>query len=131
MAQALLSARTALVVEDDRGVRDLAAAVLEETDLQVVEVESGEQALHYLKQHAEEVALVFADVHIPCLLDGVDLARAIHSRWPWIKVVVTSGAPGDRLDHLPASAAFLPKPWRALDVLIAAERACDQVAAYR
>lgn len=128
MGQALLSARTALVVEDDRGVRELAAAILEETDLQVVEAESGEQALYHLKQHAEEVALVFADVHIPCLLDGVDLARAVHTRWPWIKVVVTSGAPGDRLSHLPSEATFLPKPWRALDILVAAERACEQPA---
>ena len=107
---------------------DGAAAILEETDLQVVEAESGEQALYHLKQHAEEVALVFADVHIPCLLDGVDLARAVHTRWPWIRVVVTSGAPGDRLSHLPSEATFLPKPWRALDILVAAERACEQPA---
>jgi DNA-binding NtrC family response regulator len=80
------------------------------------------------KQHADEVALIFADVHIPCLLDGVDLARAVHTRWPWIKVVVTSGAPGDRLAHLPSSATFLPKPWCALDVLVAAEQACEQAA---
>ncbi|ACK81046.1 response regulator [Methylorubrum extorquens] len=115
--------RIAVVVEDDRAVRDLAAAILEETDLQVVEVESGEEALYHLKQHAEEVELVFTDVRLPCLFDGVDLARAISTRWPWIKVVVTSGAPGDRLNHLPTSATYLPKPWSALDVLIAAERA--------
>lgn len=123
MGQALTSTRTALVVEDDRGVRELAAAILEETDLRVVEAESAEQALYHLKEHAEDVALVFADIHIPCLLDGVDLARAIHTRWPWIKIVVTSGAPGDRLAHLPSTARFLPKPWHALDVLVAAEQA--------
>jgi hypothetical protein len=56
-------------------------------------------------------------------MDGVDLARTISLKWPWIRVTVTSGAPGDRIEHLPRSAAFLPKPWRALDVLVEAERA--------
>lgn len=125
MGQALPTVRTALVVEDDRAVRDLAAAVLEETDLRVVEAESGEQALHHLKEHADEVALLFTDVRIPCFLDGVDLARAVDARWPWIKVVVTSGAPGDRLNHLPDAATYLPKPWSALDVLVAAEQVAD------
>lgn len=126
-----LSERSVLVVEDDRAIRDLAAAVLEETDLRVVEAESGEEALHHLKQHAEEVVLVFTDVRIPCFLDGVDLARAVSTRWPWIKVVVTSGAPGDRLDHLPEAATYLQKPWRALDVLIAAEQAAEAPPARR
>ncbi|WP_336488427.1 response regulator [Methylobacterium nigriterrae] len=121
--RAARSCRAALVVEDDRNLRDLAAAVLEETDLQVIEADSGEEALQHLRAHAEEIALVFTDVRLPCLIDGVDLARAVSTRWPWIKVVVTSGGLGDRLDHLPAAATYLPKPWRALDVLIAAERA--------
>ena len=37
-------------------------------------------------------------------------------------MIVTSGAPGDRLAQLPDGAAYLNKPWRALDLLIAAER---------
>ncbi|MGV7032966.1 response regulator [Methylobacterium symbioticum] len=125
MGQAVCE-RSILVVEDDRAVRDLAAAILEETEFRVVEAESGEAALHHLKQHAEEVVLVFTDIRIPCFLDGVDLAQAVSTRWPWIKVVVTSGAPGDRVDHLPSAATFLPKPWSALDVLVAAEQAAGQ-----
>ncbi len=51
--------------EDDRDLRDLAAAVLEETSLRVVEAESGEEALDYLRLHADEVAFVFTDVRLP------------------------------------------------------------------
>jgi CheY-like chemotaxis protein len=123
MGQATPPPRTALVVEDEAALRDLAAAILEETDLRVVEAESGEEALHYLREHAGAVALVFTGIRLPCLIDGVDLARTVSTRWPWIRVVVTSGAPGDRLEHLPTDATYMPKPWRALDVLIAAEQA--------
>jgi CheY-like chemotaxis protein len=42
--------RLALIVEDDADVRDLAAALLEETPLDVVEVESAEAALDCLRE---------------------------------------------------------------------------------
>jgi CheY-like chemotaxis protein len=118
-----LTRHVALIVEDDHDVRDLAAAVLEETDLHVVEADSAEEALHYLRDHAPEVALLFADVRLPCLMNGIDLARTVNLKWPWIKVLVTSGAAGHDLDDLPRTARFLPKPWPALEVLKEAERA--------
>jgi CheY-like chemotaxis protein len=113
----------ALVVEDDPEVRSLAAAMLEETDFEVVEVESAEAALAFLDRHGAEVALIFADVWLSGAIDGVELARIVQRRWPTVRVVVTSGNPGERLQDLPRGAAFLQKPWRALDVLVAAEKA--------
>jgi CheY-like chemotaxis protein len=124
MGQAGKPPRYAVVVEDDQDVRHLAAAILEETDLQVVEADSAEEALHFLRQHAPHIALVFADIRLPCLTDGVELARSIHTEWPWIKIILTSGGPdGDDLDKLPDDISYMPKPWRALDVLVEAERA--------
>ena len=71
--------RSRLIVEDDPIVRELAAALLEETDLRVVECEDAEQALAALCKHGEDIALIFADVRLPGLLDGVDLALARQS----------------------------------------------------
>lgn len=113
---------TVIVVEDDPFVRDLAATMLEETDLNVVETLTAEDALAHLREHADDVRMVFADLWLAGKLDGIDLARTIGAQWPWIKVVVTSGNPGDRLSDLPPNAEFMAKPWRALDVLIEAER---------
>lgn len=42
-------ARVALIVEDDVEIRGLAAALLEETDLEVVEAASAEEAMDYLR----------------------------------------------------------------------------------
>ena len=112
----------ALVVEDEAQVRDLAAAILEETDLSVVEAETAEEALAFLRENAPDVGMIFADVKLPGAIDGVDIARIAALSWPWIKVVLTSGAMDHPLEDLPRSATFMPKPWRALDVLVEAER---------
>lgn len=117
------SRRLAIVVESDERTRALAAALLEETDLAVLECASAEAALALLQQHGASVAFVFADQELAGPRDGFDLAKAAASRWPAVHIVLTadSGRPG--LDGLPASVVTLPKPWRGLDVLIEAERA--------
>jgi CheY-like chemotaxis protein len=113
----------ALIVEDDPDVRELAAALLEETELDVVEVGSAEAALDCLQERGGEVAMLFADVRLPGPMDGVQLAKAACTLWPTVRIVLTSGDPGARLDDLPECVTFMPKPWRGLDVLVQAEKA--------
>jgi CheY-like chemotaxis protein len=115
----------ALVVDDDADERSLAAAILEETDLRVVEASSGEQALDYLRTRAGEVVFLFTGTRLPCLMSGLDLARNVQSNWPWIRVMVTSDTSlgQDELIELPREVRVMSKPWNALDVLIEAERA--------
>ncbi len=114
-------APVALVVEDDAAIRDLATAVLEETDLGVIACENAEDALSVLERDDVTVALLFADIRLPGAMDGVTLAKAVERRWPDVRVIVTSGGKQDV--SLPRGAVFMQKPWRALDVLVQAERA--------
>ena len=113
----------ALIVEDDPDVRALAGALLEETPLEVVEVESAEAALDCLQERGGEVAMMFADVRLPGDMDGVQLAKAACKLWPTIRIVLTSGDPGAVSEELPDCVTFMPKPWRGLDVLVQAEKA--------
>ena len=113
----------ALVVEDEPLLRELASTVLGELGLEIAEAETGEEAFAFMEGRGGEVALVFADVRLPGALDGVDLAHRIGMRWPRCRVVVTSGAAGDRHESLPRNVTFLPKPWRGLDVVAEAGRA--------
>jgi len=116
----------ALVVEDDPEVRELAAALLEETELDVVEVESAEAALEHLQERGGEVAMIFADIRLAGEIDGVQLAKAACTLWPTVRIVLTSGAVDSRLDDLPDCVTFMAKPWRGLDVLVQAEKAVHQ-----
>ena len=122
MGRLLQPRQVALVVEDDPEVWELAATVLEETDLKVVEASSAEEALHDLRDHAHEVAFLFADVRLPRSMSGVDLARQVKAKWPWVRTVLTSGAPLEAADEVPREVRFVPKLWAALDVLAEAER---------
>jgi CheY-like chemotaxis protein len=114
----------ALIVEDDPDLRELAAALFEETEFRVVECVDAEAAFVVLCNEGADVALIFADVRLPGLLDGADLAQRARVMWPHARVVVTSGYPtaGRRL---PDEVIYMPKPWLALDVLMQAERAAD------
>ncbi|GJD82004.1 response regulator [Methylobacterium gregans] len=123
MGQALPDCPVALVVEDDDAVRNLAAAVLEETDLEVIACASAEDAISVLESRNVNVALLFADIRLPGPMDGLSLARTVEDRWPDVRVVVTSGEDARGDARLPKEAVFMRKPWRALDVLVQAEHA--------
>jgi DNA-binding NtrC family response regulator len=117
---------TAVVVEDEEEQRYLSAMLLEESEFDVVECASAEHAMEIIKEKAEEVALVFTDVQLAGDMDGVDLAKAVHQELPEVSVIVTSGQAGPRLSELPPGVDFVRKPWRAIDLLIKAEKAREQ-----
>ena len=117
----------ALIVEDDPELRALAGALLEESELRVVACEDAEQAMAALVRDGDDIVLVFSDIRLPGLLDGVDLARRVKKVWPHIAMVVTSGYAPTRPEMLPDSVTYMPKPWLALDVLVQAEHAAARV----
>ena len=51
-----------------------------------------------------DVALIFADIRLPGVMDGIDLAREVRMRWPLLPVILTSGHPRD--DQLPPLGRF-------------------------
>ena len=107
--------RIAVVVDDEPDIRSLAALLLEESGLEVVEIASADEAFRYLTEHSSDVAVLFTDVVMPGRLTGDALAQVVSHNWPWIRVLVTSGYPQA---DLPERAVYMPKPWRALDVLV-------------
>lgn len=120
------SGKLALVVEDDATTRALAEALLEETELGVVGCDSAEAAIEIMRTRGGDVCLVFADVHLSGVMDGVQLASAIALLWPMTRLVVTSGQRTQRPGSLAPQAVFIPKPWRPMDLLGEAERACAE-----
>jgi len=115
--------RIALIVEDDAEVRQLMKMVIEEAELDIIECESAEAALATMLLRGKDVAMIFADVRLSGEMDGIGLAREVKMRWPHLVVVLTSGSAVDHLGQLPPGVEYMPKPWKALDVLTAAERA--------
>ena len=95
MGQAQQS-RAVLIVEDDAELRSLAAALFEDQQVDTIECESAEAALAVLLMGGREVAMIFADIRLRGVMDGVDLAREVKMRWPLLPVILNSGHPRDR-----------------------------------
>ncbi len=112
---------TALVVEDDVRQRTLVSVLLEESDLRVIQCESAEAALAVLDQIGPRLAMMFTDVELAGDIDGIELAHQARTRFPDLRIVVTSGAP--RVRRLPDGTTFMAKPWVPLDVLREAQHA--------
>lgn len=115
----------AVVAEDDPDVRDVAVVLFEESELRVIPCNSAEAAFAAMCKCGSDVAILFADVRLAGLMDGVDLAHRVKRMWPHVKIVLTSGHPGSRSNALPQDAVYMPKPWLALDLLIEAEKAAE------
>ena len=123
MEQAEQEHRAILIVEDDAALRSLAAALFEDEQVNTIECESAEAALATLLIGGREVAMIFADIRLPGVMDGVDLSWEVKLRWPLLPIILTSGHPLERIRELPPGVAYIPKPWRPLNLLVAAEEA--------
>ena len=115
--------RIALIVEDDAELRHLTKLVLEEVELDIVECESAEAALATMLLRGQDVAMIFADIRLSGVMDGIDLAREVKMRWPHLVVVLTSGNAGEYPEKLPPGVVYMPKPWNPVSILAAAQHA--------
>ncbi|HEX4767990.1 MAG TPA: response regulator [Lichenihabitans sp.] len=112
----MVDQRSVLVVEDDPMLRCDAAALLADAGIDVVEMESADNALAYVFEQAESIGAIFTDVQMPGDTDGLDLAQYVASNWPHITVLVTSGRVHPCCE-LPGNIKFVSKPWMLSDVL--------------
>lgn len=100
-----------LVVEDELLVRlDLAQAIHLE-GREVSHVPSAEEALELLARD-KSIGLVFTDIKMPGIIDGIELAKKIRQRWPSISVVVSSGNIATDARCHALGAPLMHKPYR-------------------
>ena len=101
--------------------------MLEESELDIIECESAEAALAIMLLRGQHVAMIFADIRLSGVMEGIDLVREAKMRWPHLTVILRSGNVGERLEQLLPGVDYMPRPWRPLDLLTAAERARSAV----
>ena len=115
--------RAVLLVEDDVELRGLTAKLLDEGEFDTIECESAEAALATMLIRGRDIAMIFADIKLPGVMDGIDLACEVKMRWPLLPVILTSGLPRERVRDLPLGVDYIAKPWQPRNVLIATEQA--------
>lgn len=112
-----LSGRVILLVEDEASLLSSLGAFLRLKGIEVIEAESGEQAIALLRQ-GRRVDLVLSDVEMSGGVSGVDLVKWIKVNRPSLPVVLTSGRQRTELPNVP----FLAKPYRLSQLLPIIER---------
>jgi PAS domain S-box-containing protein len=104
---------TVLLVEDESAVRRLGRRILERRGYQVIEAESGAEAISLFQRMAPDIALLVSDVVMPGMSGG-ELARRLRIIKPSLRILFTSGYTADAIapnGELEAGTAFLEKPF--------------------
>ncbi|MCD1287708.1 MULTISPECIES: response regulator [unclassified Brevibacterium] len=106
-----MSAKSALVIEDDDDIRRLLEVVLEQSGFTVESVSTG--ALGLERAPAESHRLITVDLGLPDM-SGIEVVERIRSQTSaTIAVISARSAQADRDSSLAAGAdAFLTKPFR-------------------
>ena len=114
---ALNSKSAILVVEDEALIRLWVADILEENGFSVLEAKDADAALKVLESRPD-VKLLFTDVQMPGSLNGMELAREVHARWPHILLVITSGRERPTRAEIPDDGRFVAKPYSGEELLV-------------
>ena len=104
---------TILLVEDEKGVRELAREYLTSTGYTVIEAEDGHTALELAAMHVGPVHLLLTDVVMPGI-SGRELAERVGQIRPGIKILYMSGYTDQAVVHhgiLENDAVLLQKPF--------------------
>jgi CheY-like chemotaxis protein len=105
---------TILVVEDEMMIRMNTVEMVEDAGYASLEAADADGAVAMLESRSD-IALIVTDIQMPGSMDGVELAQAVHRRWPSIKIIVVSGL--NEPINLPADCRFFGKPLEAGDMI--------------
>jgi two-component system, NtrC family, sensor kinase len=103
-------AGTALVVEDNAEVAEVATAYLQQLGYTVKQVANAHEALELLGNDPK-VDLVFSDVLMPGGMTGLELGHAIRQLYPAIPVLLATGYSDSARDAMQQGFVVLQKPF--------------------
>lgn len=99
-----------LVVEDELNIRLLIGFILQQMGWEVVEAQSGDDALEVLESE-EAFDLVITDILMP-YVNGIELIEALKREYPSLPILVTSAHTPESQEALEKGANLsLPKPF--------------------
>ncbi|MBI5419894.1 MAG: response regulator [Deltaproteobacteria bacterium] len=106
-------AGTALLVDDEEFVRDVASAMLSTLGYEVLTASNGMEGVEIFRREKERISLTILDLMMP-VMDGRKAFEEIRAIDPAARIVISTGFSGDEdVDRLKAmgASAILPKPY--------------------
>jgi CheY-like chemotaxis protein len=113
-----------LVVDDEAGVRDVAAAILTQHGYRVITCSDGIEAIGLYTERSTEVQGVISDINMPNL-GGPALALVLRRLRPDVKILAITGLGSQGSSQAPEPVAFtamIQKPFTVETLLTALHR---------
>lgn len=110
---------TILLVEDEEIVRTLTCRILEESGYQIIEAESGQNALSKCQSDDYKIDLLITDIVMPDM-NGRQLAEKLKELYPHMDVLFTSGYMDDvimRHGITERDVNFIQKPYSPVELV--------------
>lgn len=105
-----------LVVEDEMLLRMRVVDMVEDAGYISVEAVDADNALTIL-QSRSDIALLLTDIQMPGSMNGLELAHAVHDRWPPIKIILASGQLQLSSAEIPKDSRFFGKPLNSDEII--------------
>ena len=105
-----------LVVEDEMMLRMKVIDMVEDAGYVPLEAVDADEALAIL-QSRSDIALMLTDVQMPGSMNGLELAHAVHERWPPIKIILASGQLKLSGNEIPLDSRFFGKPLQSAELI--------------
>jgi DNA-binding NtrC family response regulator len=103
----------ALVVDDEKAVRDVGIALVTSLGFTPIGAADGEEALRLFAEHGEELAFVLLDMTMP-RMDGIMALREMKRLRPEARVILCSGygeQDAAQRSAIEGAAGFIQKPY--------------------
>jgi CheY-like chemotaxis protein len=125
--------KSILLVDDEPAIVQLLVQLLETANYRCRVALNGAEALEIFQQDYDDIDVVMTDVVMPCM-NGLELAHAVRTIKPEVKLIICSGSLGDAAKltaHQLGVDAILPKPWMGSQVLACVGAVLDEGAGTR
>ena len=116
-----------LLVDDDEVLRALTVLILQKQGYRVLEAASAAEALEVWQRHHTRIRLLITDVVMPGDMTGRDLATQLQIQKPGLRVIFSTGYPGDLKDN--QNTTLLQKPYLPIQLVTAVRAALEIPAA--
>jgi len=105
-----------LIVEDEMMLRMRVVDMVEDAGYVPVEAVDADEAMAIL-QSRSDIVLMLTDVQMPGSMNGLQLAHAVHERWPPIKIILASGQLQLTGSDIPQDSRFFGKPLQSAEIV--------------
>jgi two-component system, response regulator PdtaR len=99
-----------IVAEDDFIVSEYLSGILKEKGYSVIAVANADDAIAMF-EHRNDVRMLITDINMPGPMNGLNLAATVRERWPFLKIIITTGRERPKIEEVPEGSLYLRKPY--------------------